>query len=169
MARLRREEELRTYERMLNPPPAPETFAQRFAASPHARLHPTAVDLAKDEDDVTYSDVNRQIILIINVLVSIVACGVFIWVAARHWSVPKRLGLSLSGSVGIAVVEVVVYSGYVRRVREAKIKEQNKEEVKEIIDTWVIDGENGGNTISMSSSSKEKAEDSIRYRKGKHR
>ncbi|KAF2195416.1 hypothetical protein K469DRAFT_543192 [Zopfia rhizophila CBS 207.26] len=170
MERLRREEEARAYERMLNRPPAPETFAQRFPASPLARLNPTAADLAADEDDeVTYADVNRQVILIINVLVSIIACSVFIWVAARHWSTPKRLGLSMSGSGMIAVAEVVIYSGYVRKIKEAKLKEKKKPEIKQIIESWIIDGAVGKKNVTLSSASKEKADDGIRYRKGKHR
>jgi outer membrane protein assembly factor BamD (BamD/ComL family) len=38
MARLRREEEARAYEKMINPQPAAESFAQRFPTSPHAKL-----------------------------------------------------------------------------------------------------------------------------------
>ncbi|KAF2477996.1 uncharacterized protein BDR25DRAFT_206999 [Lindgomyces ingoldianus] len=169
MARLRREEEARAYERMLHPLPASETFTQRFPASPLSRLNPTQVDLAVDEDDVTYEDVHRQIILIINVLVSIIACSVFIWVAARHWSTPKRLGLSMSGSGIVAIAEVVIYSGYVRRVKEAKVKEKAKPEIKEIIESWVIDADSGKKGATVSSVEKEKVDDGIRYRKGKHR
>lgn len=97
MARLRAEEEARAYERMLNPPRAPETFTQRFPASPHAHIFSTPSDIAKqEEDEVTYADVNRQVALIINVLLSIIACSVAIWIAARHWTTPQRLGLSMS-------------------------------------------------------------------------
>lgn len=169
MARLRREEEARAYERMINPPPPQETFSQRFPNSTY-----TAFDHIRpgdtEEDEISYAEVHRQIILIINVLVSIVACSVFLWVAARHWSTPKRLGLSMSGSGIIAVAEVVIYSGYVRRAKNARLKEKKKPEVKEIIESWVIDGGAGKqNVASLSSGSKEKADDGIRYRKGKHR
>lgn len=167
MARLRREEEARAYERMLNPRPAPETFAQRFAASPHAHQDPG--DAEFDADDVSYQEVHRQIILIINVLVSIICCSVFIWIAARHWSAPKRLGLSMSGSGLVAVAEVVIYNGYVRKVKQAKMIEKKKPEIKEIIESWVIDGTSGKDTTSLPSVPKEKTEDGIRYRKGTHR
>ena len=138
MARLRAEEEARNYERMLNPPLKPETFAQRYANSPHAHLFPSTAK--EEEDEVTYADVNRQLALILNVLISIIACSVTIWMAARHWSVPPRLALSLSGSGVVAIAEVVIYSGYIRRVKEAKEKEKTKVEHKEIFETWVIDG-----------------------------
>ncbi|KAJ8105727.1 hypothetical protein OPT61_g10006 [Boeremia exigua] len=54
---------------------------------------PEHFSIGVDEvDDVSYEEVHRQIILIINVLISIVCVAVFVWVAARHWSVGKRLG-----------------------------------------------------------------------------
>ncbi|KAF2115237.1 endoplasmic reticulum-based factor for assembly of V-ATPase-domain-containing protein [Lophiotrema nucula] len=172
MTRLRREEESRAYERLLNPHPPAESFSQRFpTASPHAFLD-TAHNIKKgdvaEEDEVSFEEVHRQIILIINVLVSIVACSVFIWVAARHWSVGKRLGLSMSGSGVIAVAEVVIYSGYVRRVKEAKTRERKKPEIKEIIESWVIDGKEKDGSVAATGV-KEKGEDSMRFRKGKHR
>lgn len=163
MARLRAEEEAKAYERMINPPPAVETFSQRFP-TPQFSI---GADNPED-DDVSFEEVHRQIILIINVLVSIVACGIFIWVAARHWTVGKRLGLSMGGSGAIAIAEVVVYSGYVRRVREAKQLEKKKPEIKEIVKSWVIDKETKEDNVP-SSGSKEKPDDGIRYRKGKHR
>lgn len=165
MERLRKEEEAREYERMIHPPPEAETFAQRFPAAPHAHFDPKASDF--EDDEVSYEEVHRQMILIINVLVSIIACGVFIWMAARHWSAPKRLGLSMSGSLVVAVAEVIIYNGYVRRVKEAKTKEKKKPEIKEIIESWVIDGASRKPKETLSSG--DKTEDSIRYRKGKHR
>ncbi|KAF2746889.1 hypothetical protein M011DRAFT_403635 [Sporormia fimetaria CBS 119925] len=148
MERLRREEEARQYQRMINPP-APEALYE--------------------EDDVSYQEVHRQIILIINVLISVVCCSVFIWVAARHWSAPKRLGLSLSGSGLIAVAEVVIYNGYVRRIKQAKLEEKKKPEIKKIIESWVIDGSATTKDDAVSIPSKDYTEDGVRYRKGKHR
>jgi len=137
MARLRREEEDKAYERMINPPLPAETFSQRFPSS-NAKLFPAAQADIGDDDEVSYTDINRQISLIINVLVSIVACSVAIWLAARHWSTPSRLGLSMGGSGMIGVAEVVVYAGYLRRIKEAKEKGKKEVEIKEIVKTWVI-------------------------------
>ena len=78
--------------------------------------------------------------MIANVLLSIVACAGAIWVAARWWSTPARLALSMSGSLLVGVAEVVVYGGYIKRVREAKGKEKGVQEIKEIIRTWVVGG-----------------------------
>lgn len=141
MARLRQEEQNLAYERMINPPPPSETFAQRFPTSSYAKLFPTASKMEPDEDDeITYADINRQMALIINILVSVAACSVAIWMASSQWSTPKRLGLSMGGSGMIGVGEVVVYAGYLRRLKEARESGKKHVEVKEIIKTWVIGG-----------------------------
>ncbi|KAF1949285.1 hypothetical protein CC80DRAFT_497601 [Byssothecium circinans] len=177
MARLRAEEEARAYERMLNPSAAPtsylpksETFSQRFQNASSPPAFSVGTQTATDEDELSYDEVHRQIILIINVLVSVVACAVFIWMAARHWSAPTRLGLSMGGSGAVAIAEVVVYSSYVRKVAEAKRKERRKPEIKEIVQSWVIDSsDKKAKEVSISSATDEKSEDAVRYRKGKHR
>lgn len=163
MKRLRAEEEQKQYDRMLNPPPVNETFNQRFPNSGYAFNPATSIGQAPGADEVdelTYADVNRQLGLIINVLISIVCCGVAIWVAARRWSVPQRLGLSMSGSIVVAVAEVVIYTGYIRRVGDAKSTERKNIETKEIVETWILSG---------SGSEKSSADDNVRHRKGKHR
>jgi len=142
MARLRREDDERSYQRMINPAPPMETFSQRFPLSSAAHAFASAQQPLKGEEDdeITYSDVDRQIALIFNVLISIVACAAAIWMAAKWWSTPARLALSFSGSLLVGVAEVVVYLGYLRRVGEAKGKEKGIKEVKEIMRTWVIGG-----------------------------
>jgi hypothetical protein len=166
MGRLRAEQEAISYQRMLHPPPTRESFSQRFPRAPEP-FSLGATQTTSEEDDLSYEEVHRQIILIINILISIVCVAVFIWVAARHWSVGSRLGLSMGGSLAIAVAEVAVYSGYVRKVREAKTLEKKKPEIKEIVKTWVLGEEDGneGDTTGW----KEKDGDGIRFRKGKHR
>ena len=137
MARLREEEEARQYERMINPAPAMQSFAQRFPGSNYSQLFP---EISKHEEDeeVTFADINRQVTLIFNILTSIVACAVAIWMATRYWPTPQRLGISMGGGGLVGVAEVVVYAGYLRRVKEAKQKEKHKIERKTIVDTWVI-------------------------------
>ncbi|KAL1310909.1 hypothetical protein AAFC00_001136 [Neodothiora populina] len=158
MAKLRREEEERAYERMINPPLPTETFSQRFpSAAP-------AIPVKVEDDEVVYADVNRQLALIVNVLVSVIACSIAIWIAARHWSVPQRLALSMGGSGLVAAAEIVIFSGYIRRVREAKQLEGRRIETKEVMETWVIDKKelHGGGPVAGD----------LRYRKpvkGKHR
>ncbi|KAF2213686.1 hypothetical protein CERZMDRAFT_39558 [Cercospora zeae-maydis SCOH1-5] len=160
MKRLREEEEQRQYERMINSPARPETFSQRF---PNATTSfgPTGSSIADEIDEVTYADVNRQMVLIINVLVSIICTSVAVWMAARRWSVPQRMALAFFSSTLVAVAEVVIYMGYIRRIKEAKTKERTKVEKKEILDTWVID--------AKTSSQQAAGSESVRFRKGKHR
>ena len=170
MARLRRDEEARAYERMVNPPLRSETFAQRFPSSQHAHLFPTTEKDIGDDDEVTYADINRQMALIINILISIVACSAALWLAARHWSTPSRLGLSMGGSTMIAVAEVVVYAGYLKRVKEAKAKGKKQVEVKEIIKTWIIGSEKEGPSSDLSKSIVPKSNDGeVRRRKATNR
>ncbi|CZT10399.1 uncharacterized protein RAG0_14893 [Rhynchosporium agropyri] len=142
MARLRREEEARSYHRMTNPPPPMETFSQRIPSNSGVRAFASShqnINISDPNDDgITFADINRQTTLIFNVLVSIVACAVAIWIAAKWWSTPARLAMSMSGSALVGVAEVVVYSGYLRRVGEATEKEKEVKEVKEIVNTWVV-------------------------------
>ncbi|KAL9603686.1 MAG: hypothetical protein Q9219_001005 [cf. Caloplaca sp. 3 TL-2023] len=138
MARLRREEEARAYERMVNPPLPIETFDQRLPNSSNAKLFSGNQVQTEEDDEVTYADVNRQMALIINILLSIVACSVALWLVARRWSTPSRLALSMGGSILVTVAEAVVYAAYLGRVKEAREKEKKRVEVKEIIKTWVI-------------------------------
>jgi TMEM199 family protein len=171
MKRLRREEETRAYERMLAPNIQLETFSQRFPASPHAHLFRSSVDVAKEEEDeMTYADVNRQLMLIFNVMVSIIACGVCIWLVARHWSTPARLGLSMSGSVIVAIAEVGIYTIYIQRLKEAKQKEKRKVERKQVVESWTIEpNKTDGKEKLIQTKSRDIQEDTVRLRKGKPR
>jgi len=126
MARLREDEEARSYQRMVQPQ-ATFGIGQIASGAP-----------ADEDEEITFADINRQVALIINVLLSIVACSVALWMAARHWSAPTRLGLSLSGGGLVGIAEVAIYAGYLRRLSEAKGKEKKKPEKKEVFETWVI-------------------------------
>jgi TMEM199 family protein len=131
MARLRKEEEARAYERMINPPPP-------YLREAEKGNHPRTIgsDDIGQEDELTFADINRQVAAIFNVLLSIVACSVAIWMAARHWSTPSRLGLSMGGGGLVGVAEVAIYAGYLRRILESKQKEKKIVERKVITDTW---------------------------------
>ena len=54
-----------------------------------------------------------------------------------------QLALSMGGSMLVGIAEVVVYSGYIRRVGEAKGKERAMKVVKEVVNTWVVGPETG--------------------------
>ncbi|KAL7619647.1 hypothetical protein AAE478_010188 [Parahypoxylon ruwenzoriense] len=124
MARLRREEEERSYERMLKKGPR---------ESLNRPSNPSDVG-----DDIEHGDLQKQITLIINFLVSIFGCAAALWMAARWWSVPARLFLSLGGSIIVAIAEVAVYSAYTWRMAEGEKNQKKMKEVKQIVQTWVV-------------------------------
>lgn len=140
MARLRRQEETRSYERMINRRPPNETFQDRFpyAAAAFAEVNKpiSAEDLG--DDDTDFNEVHRQVTLIINFLVSIAGVAATLWIAARWWSVSSRLFLTLGGSILVAIAEVVVYSGYMWRMEEGKKKDKKAKEVKEVMESWTV-------------------------------
>ncbi|KAI1385639.1 endoplasmic reticulum-based factor for assembly of V-ATPase-domain-containing protein [Hypoxylon trugodes] len=151
MARLRREEEERSYERMLQKAPPKESFAQRFPSAPMAHSFAEVNRPTKPSDvgdDIEQGDIQKQITLVINFLVSIFGCGAALWLAARWWSVPARLFLSLGGSIVVAIAEVAVYSAYTWRMAEGEKNQKKKKEIKEIVQTWVIGEDDNSKKIS---------------------
>lgn len=175
MARLRREEEARSYERMLNPNPQPhvESFHERF---PHASARafaavnqPHSATDTGDDDGITYNDIHRQVLLLINFLVSIVGVAATLWIAARWWSLPARMILTMCGSAVVAVAEVAVYSIYVWRMGDAKQRQETVKEVKEVVETWTVgkdaEGEAGGDKAVLIESKEDKEDaDGVRKR-----
>ena len=167
MARLRHTSEAQAYATISSH----STTSNPFSISTRNSLalsQPTHDPFAKPEDDdLTFADVNRQLALIINVLVSIIACGIAIWMVAGHVAAPKRLALAMGGALVVAVAEVAIYAGYLRKLGEAKEKERAKKERKVITKTWTIGGslaEKEGNILT------EKATDTgVRFRAGKRR
>ena len=156
MARLRHEEEARSYDRMLNPPRY-ETFRDRFPNSTASFASVNAPTSKADmgDDQVTLDEVHRQVTLIINFLVSIAGVAGTLWVTARWWPLPARLFLTLGGSIIVAIAEVAVYSGYVWRMEEGKRKNLQKEEVREVMKTWVLGDQIEDQTVLLQEDSKE--------------
>ncbi|OBT72699.1 hypothetical protein VF21_08825 [Pseudogymnoascus sp. 05NY08] len=139
MTRLRRDAEERDYARLTRAAPASETYSRNLpATSPAFAFASTEAYIeASPDDEITYSDVNRQLTLILNVLVSIIACSAALWMVSKWWSTPARLALSFAGSILVAVAEVGVYFGYIRKVKESVMEEKAVKEVREVVDTWV--------------------------------
>jgi hypothetical protein len=147
MARLRREQEQREYERMANPLPPMETFSQRYPnganmAQAFAAVNRPANEADMGDDDVTYTDVHRQLMLILNFVASILGVAATLWIVARWWSTPARLFLTMGGSLLVGIAEVAVYSGYVWHLGQADKKDKTMKEVKEVLQTWTVGVEN---------------------------
>ena len=47
----------------------------------------------------------------------------------------------------IGIAEVIIYAGYLRRLKEAREKGKKEVELKEIVKTWVIGGDKGISTV----------------------
>ncbi|KAI0486732.1 endoplasmic reticulum-based factor for assembly of V-ATPase-domain-containing protein [Xylaria cf. heliscus] len=145
MARLRREEEERSYERMLRKAPPRETFAERFPLAPmahsFAEVNKPSKKSDEEVDDVEFGDVQKQITLIINFLVSVFGCGAALWKLAQWWPVSTRLFLSLGGAFVVAITEVVVYSAYTWRMSQGEKQQAAMKEVREVVKTWVVGDE----------------------------
>ncbi|KAF9870689.1 vacuolar h+-atpase assembly protein [Colletotrichum karsti] len=143
MARLRREEEERTYQRMLKQPSRMEAFSQQFPNA-SARTHMFAEvnrpmhESDNGDDEVTLGDVQKQLMVILNFLLSVIGVGATIWIAARWWSLTSRIFLTMGGSILVLIAEVAVYSGYVWRFTEAKTKRREPKEIREVMQTWVV-------------------------------
>lgn len=140
MARLRHDADARSYAQLTSSSSATgattavtNTHVTAFSAGDTAAAAPQA-------DELTYADASRQATLIFNVLVSVLACGVAVWLGAWHWAAPARLALSMVGAVVVGAAEVAVYWGYLRRIGEAKAKERGKREEKSVVASWVIEG-----------------------------
>ncbi|KAK2021074.1 hypothetical protein LX32DRAFT_605411 [Colletotrichum zoysiae] len=147
MARLRREEEERTYQRMMKQPSRTDNFSQPVAthasrAHAFAEVNRPMRESDNGDDEVTLGDVQKQVMVIFNFLVSIVGVAATIWIAARWWNVTARILLTLAGAILVLVAEVAVYSGYVWKMTEAKASRKEPEEIKEVMHTWVL-GEDG--------------------------
>ncbi|KAK4161907.1 endoplasmic reticulum-based factor for assembly of V-ATPase-domain-containing protein [Cladorrhinum sp. PSN259] len=152
MARLRREEEERAYERMANPTPPMETFSQRFPTSAGMAQTFAAVnrpnrDGDTGDDDITFNDVHRQLMLILNFVLSILGVAASLWILARWWSTPARLFLTMGGSLLVGIAEVALYGGYIWHLGEAKKKDKSFKEVREIVQTWAVGADDEPFTI----------------------
>jgi len=149
MARLRREEENRAYERMVGPPRL-ETFAQRFPGAPSAGGMSTEQAFAEinrplKEDEgpaeISMKEVNRQLTVVFNVLVSIFGVAATMWFATRWRPATERVLWCLFAAILTAVADAVIYSGVLGNMLGEPMKKKSKSEVREIVNTWEVGGE----------------------------
>ncbi|SPO07614.1 uncharacterized protein DNG_10309 [Cephalotrichum gorgonifer] len=152
MARLRREEEARAYDRMLNPPqplpfptsqPSFSSAAHPSSFDPFAAVHKPAdpADVAADDNVAAIAkELNQQLMLVLNILLSVFGTAAAVWFAARWWSVTARLLLSLAAAIVVAIADVVIVSGFASKVARGRDKSKKEVEVREVVNTWVVGG-----------------------------
>src|ERR1700761_733659 len=138
MARLRAEEEERNYISMIQS----STTSNPFSLSKGGSTSRNDIKTIKEEEDeITHESSSRQVTLVFNILVSIICTFFAIFFASRSWNPPSRVALSFFGALGVGAAEVGVYWGYLRRLEEARRKERETIEVKELVEgeSWVIE------------------------------
>lgn len=108
----------------------------------------TSPHLDNDEpDDISPS-------LILNILLSVVLCSLAVFHASQRLGTDNdsfrsrnregiRVLLSLGAGIVVGIAETVIYAAYLRKVRAAREREGRRREVKQIMSTSVIGGENG--------------------------
>lgn len=103
--------------------------------------------------------------LVLNILLSIVLCAVAVFYVSRWWASDGiRVLLSLAAGLVVGVAEVTVYAGYLRKVKEARVKERKKKEKKVLIGEYKGPGDEGdANSVILQEGEKE-----IIWGKGKH-
>ena len=172
MASLRRNEEARKYQQMLQSTSGRNAIINESPGYLGRHVNSTLnqkddFQYSNDEDEITFADLRRQVALIINMLVSVVACAVAIWVVSRWWDTPMRLFLSIGAGVLVAIAEVMVYGGFLRRLMEAKKKEEKMTERKDILETWILQG-NDQQSNDASKVIRDRNESTKRRKTGQH-
>lgn len=102
-------------------------------------------------------EVKHQVTTIVNVLLTVFSASYAIW----YWSGSSmnidnsiRVLLSIFFGLLVLIAEVVVFSGYLKKVDEARVKEQNKKETKQVVETFTFggkykrDGKNTNNPVT---------------------
>lgn len=86
------------------------------------------------DHEVEHAEDNIPVSLPFNILVSVLCCGGAVFYMTRYWNnAGLRVLLALGVGVVVGVAEVVVYSGYLRKVKEARREERAKVERREVV------------------------------------
>lgn len=109
----------------------------------------------EEVDDIEFGDLQKQITLIINFLVSVFGCGAALWKLAQWWPVSTRLFLSLGGAIVVAITEVAVYSAYTWRMSQGEKQQAAMKEVREVVKTWVVGDEDEKTPLAVDDSREE--------------
>jgi uncharacterized membrane protein YidH (DUF202 family) len=160
MARLRSEEQEKEYRKFIAKDRNSYTGIVDSIGS-YAFMPDANVDLNKVGNiGEAAKEVKHQLTTIVNVLITVVSVGYAVW----YWSGSSmglngkndatRLLLSIFASIVVLVAEVVVFSGYLRKVDESREKEKNIIESRSIVETVVIQNKKKMNKNSINRKSK---------------
>lgn len=94
-----------------------------------------------DRDTIQSSakEVSDQLSVIFNVFFSSAFTGLAVWYATSNLTTysrrePLRAGASILVAIIVAIAEVVLYNSYMRKMNDAKAREQSKTEVKTLLE-----------------------------------
>jgi hypothetical protein len=106
----------------------------RLLAQQEQREYNQILHKQQREEDEDVGEDNIPISLPFNILVSILCCGGAVFYMTRYWNnAGLRVLLSLGVAILVGVAEVVVYAGYLRKVKESKLKERRKGDMREVV------------------------------------
>ncbi|GME97211.1 unnamed protein product [[Candida] boidinii] len=114
--------------------------------------HRQSLKQAGDDDDgprqtasQQMKELRNQLTTILNMFVSVASVGYAVWywsgtsMGNYHLNDGYRVLLALAFALLVLVAEVVVFSGYLRRVDEAREKERGKREVRTVLASVVLE------------------------------
>jgi TMEM199 family protein len=106
----------------------------RLLAQQEQREYNQILHKQQREEDEDVGEDNIPISLPFNILVSILCCGGAVFYMTRYWNNDGlRVLLSLGVAILVGIAEVVVYAGYLRKVKESKLKERRKIDMREVV------------------------------------
>lgn len=121
MARLKEEQEQRTYANLISKHTKPDTLSFSTNTTNNGE---TSTD---EEDGISPS-------LVLNILLSVVMCAVAVFVMTRWWSNDGlRVLVSLGTAIVVGIAEVGVYAIYLHKLRSGRQRERTKKETKVVL------------------------------------
>ncbi|KAG7660718.1 VPH2 [[Candida] subhashii] len=130
MQKLRLQAQEEEYNKLINPTSEYSTLYDNSKIDPSSDLTPAQF----------HKEVKNQITTIVNILISVASVAYAVWYwTGSSWGLQDsyRVLMSLFFGILVLVAEVVVYLGYLNKVEDARIRERNKKEVKNVVRTVV--------------------------------
>ncbi|KAI5954691.1 VPH2 [Candida jiufengensis] len=126
MERLRLEAKEKEYQKLINPSEKYETL--------YDNLNQEYISPIK-----AHKELKNQLTTIVNIFISVASVAYAMWYWTKSsWGLKDSYRVLLTIFIGLLVLiaEVVVYMGYLNKIEEAKLKENQKKEVKKIIKSF---------------------------------
>jgi hypothetical protein len=132
------------------PPPAAEKSPEYIALMARLRKQQeeaeyraltSSAPVEEEEEDMTWKETKNQISVVFNIILSVFAASAAVWKVASGWGVPQRLAAAFVSGLVVAVAEVVLFVGYLRRLEEARKREGREKEKKGVVGVWEVGSE----------------------------